>query len=253
MTPPVLTTNTDWMHQFEPNSTFHLVSVAGCLLYVAVCAALGRWWRDRPEARSLDLFLGWSLIFVQLYAFAWRWLPDNFELHEALPLQLCRIVSWICAIALITRAQWAIGIAFFWGFGLSTMGFFTPVIRTGLASPEYWLFWMAHAQIVGTSVYFIVVDGWTPRRRDWVIGLLVSLAYVLFIVPVNLLLRTDYGFLGAGHSIAYDKSTLAGHLGEFPLRALWILLLAEVWLTFLFLMARLVQLIKRARKRAVPA
>lgn len=252
MTPPELTaTNLDWMHQFVPGSNLHIASVVGGLAWIVGGTFVGVCLRRTVAARSFEIFLGWMIIFVQLYALVWRWLPGQFELHEALPLHLCRIVSWVCAIAFITQARWAISLAFFWGLGLSTMGLITPVIRTGPVTIEYWLFWLAHAQIVGTAVYFIVVYGWGPTRRDWVLAAVASLGYVALIAPFNWLVGTDYGYLGSGGSIAYDRSTLAGHLGAYPLRVLWILVLAEIWLAFLYLVAYMVHLIKHARMRSV--
>jgi hypothetical integral membrane protein (TIGR02206 family) len=241
------TTDLDWLREFKPDTPIHYISVLGSQFWIIAGIIAGRLIRNPDRRRTLELALGWSIAFVQLYAMVWRWMPGNFEITEALPLQLCRIVSWACVVAFIFRARWAISLAFFWGLGLSTMGLITPVITTGLASVEYWLFWLSHAQIVGTAVYFIVVYGWGPTRRDWLFAAAASLAYFAVVVPVNLALGTHYGFLGSG---SYPRTTLAGYLGPYPGRIFWILLLGEFWLAFLFLAARAVGRIKRARTPA---
>lgn len=244
-------TNLDWMREFRPDTPIHYLSMLGCQIWILSGVVLGRMLGDTPRRRTLEQALGWSIAFVQVYAMVWRWLPGNFELAEALPLQLCRVVSWACVIAFITRARWAISLSFFWGLGLSTMGLLTPVVTQGVGHVEFWVFWLAHAQIVGTAVYFIVVHGWGPTREDWKLAAAASLAYFSIVVPLNIALGTDYGFLGSGTN--YPKNTLAFHLGEYPLRIFWILLLAEIWLAFLFWAARMVSRIKHRRGRMVAA
>jgi hypothetical integral membrane protein (TIGR02206 family) len=238
----------DWVHDFRPDTPLHYASIIGSQVWILSGVIIGRLLKNTDKRRVLEHALGWSIAFIQLYAMVWRWMPGNFEITEALPLQLCRIVSWACVVAFIFRARWAIALAFFWGLGLSTMGLITPVITTGVASVEYWLFWLSHAQIVGTAVYFIVVYKWGPTRRDWVLAAAASFAYFALVVPVNIALGTHYGFLGSG---AYSRNTLAGHLGPYPMRIVWILLLGEAWLAFIFFVARVIGHFRRAPLSAV--
>lgn len=240
----------DWMREFRPDTPIHYWSMLGCQVWILTGLVLGRKLRHTPHQRTLEISLGWSIAFVQLYAMVWRWMPGHFELAEALPLQLCRVVSWVCVIAFITHARWAISLAFFWGLGLSTMGLLTPVIRQGVASVEFWVFWLGHAQIVGTAAYFIVVYGWGPKRLDWIIAATASVLYFAVVVPVNVALGTDYGFLGSGE---YPKNTLAIHLGEYPGRIFRILLLGEIWLAFLYWASRVVSRAKHRRQRTAAA
>jgi hypothetical integral membrane protein (TIGR02206 family) len=235
-----------WLNEFEPRSLTHVIVVAVSAVLIAATVVAGRRLAGGALQRQLEIGIGWSTIWLQLFALVWRNLPGIYDVQEALPLQLCRVVAWACAIGLMTGARWAVSLTFFWGLGLSSMGFVTPVVTTGPGTVGFWLFWAAHVQIVGIAVYQIAVHGYGPRVKDWWFAAAVSCVYVALVVPVNLALGVDYGFLGEGE---YDRSTLAGRLGTFPLRAVRIVVMAQVWMLVLFVASRGVGLVKIAALR----
>ncbi|MBX3321884.1 MAG: TIGR02206 family membrane protein [Phycisphaeraceae bacterium] len=237
-----------WIDEIRPRTNAYRVLMVICAVVIAVAIVAGRRLADRPGQRVLEHAIGWSTIGVQLFALVWRNLPGNFDMQEALPLQLCRVVAWACAIAMITRARWALSLTFFWGLGLSSMGFITPVVRTGPVSVSFWLFWAAHVQIVGIALYQIIVHGYGPWPRDLRFAVIASVVYVAVVVPVNLMLNVDYGYLGAS---AYDRTTLAGRMGAFPLRAVKMVAMGMVWMLLLYLIARMVGTIKERRTAQV--
>ncbi len=233
-----------WIDEIRPRTNAYRVLMVICAAVIAVAIVAGRRLAGRPGQRVLEHAIGWSTIGVQLFALVWRNLPGNFNMQEALPLQLCRVVAWACAIAMITRARWALSLTFFWGLGLSSLGFIMPVVSSGPATVSFWLFWLAHVQIVGIALYQIVVHGYGPRLGDLRFAMIASAVYVAVVVPVNLMLNVDYGYLGAS---AYDRSTLAGRMGAFPLRAVKMVAMAMVWMALLYFVARSVGAVKQRR------
>jgi len=205
----------DWLSEFQAYTPFHAVTVAVCAFAIFVLCRAGRRSRDEGEHR-LRVGIGWTIVAFQAFAFIWRLLPGQFDLHESLPLHLCRVTVWAAALAMLTESRRARSICFFWGLGLSTQGFITPMWTQGLASVEFWMFWVSHAQIAGVAAYSVAVLGYRPSRGDL---LFVSVSGVLLaslVIGVNLSLGTNYSYLGAG---AYDARCIVDLLGPWPWRA----------------------------------
>jgi hypothetical integral membrane protein (TIGR02206 family) len=221
-----------WLERFRPFTTLHLLTVlvlAGVMTWV-----VWRGWtlRGTPRGLAHRRLWGWSIAAVQVAALAWWLWPGNFRVEESLPLHLCRLGAWVAALAMLTPWRWALTLTYFWGLGLCLQGFITPLRFDGLKDPEYWIFWLGHAQIVGTAIYGLVVMRYRPRGRDYLGATGVSLAYVGLIVPTNMMLGTDYGYLGAGE---YRTRNIIDLFGPWPQRAVLLYLAGQGMLTLLYL------------------
>ncbi len=107
-------------------------------------------------------------------------------------------------------------ICFFWGLGLSTQGFITPMWNHGVASVEFWLFWVSHAQIAGAAVYCVGVLGYRPTRSDLLLASVGGVLVAGAIFGLNMALGTNYSYLGAGQ---YENRCVVDLLGPWPWRA----------------------------------
>lgn len=204
-----------WADEFQAYSTFHAVAVSVCIVLIALACSLGRQWRGTDRERTLRLALGWSIFVFQAFATVWRVLPENWDVSQSLPLHMCRVISWLAALSLITGDWRARSLTFFWGIGLSTQGFITPMWSDGYASLDFWMYWLGHGQIVLAAVYDLSVRGYSPARRDWVFACVAGLAYGLAVIGVNLALGTNYSYLGAGQ---YEAKSVVDVLGPWPWR-----------------------------------
>jgi len=241
-------TSTDpsnWLHHFEPRSTFHVLTVLGCVLVIVLWCVAGRRLLTRsPDAEHrFRVRVAWFMIGWQAFATVWRLLPENYTLDESIPLHLCRIVGWVVPFMLLTQHRRLRAIVYFWGLGLSTQGFFTPVWHDGFLHAGYWLFWMGHTIIVGAAVYDIAVHGWGPRFRDWGFAALWGLNYAGLVIGVNLWLGTNYSYLGKE---AYAASTIVDKLGDWPQRPMLMILGAQIIMLLLYLAAVVVRRMKNA-------
>jgi hypothetical integral membrane protein (TIGR02206 family) len=221
-----------WLTRFEPFGAFHATAVGVCVAVIFAWCAVGRVLRARPTSeRRFSMAVGCVILAWQAFATVWRLLPGNFELGESLPLHLCRVTGVLAGVALIWPSRRARGLLFFWGLGLSTQGFATPMWPDGLASVAFWLYWVGHTQIVGAAVYDLAVRGFRPGVRDWGFAALMGLAYAGLTVAVNLAIGTNYSYLGRGE---YDAASLVDHLGPWPGRAVAMVLGAQAIFLLLF-------------------
>lgn len=237
-----------WLDHFEAFSAFHGVVVGACVLVIVAACAVGRGLRrldrlDRGgrggrEAR-FAAGMGWTIAGWQAFATVWRVLPGQWDLNESLPFHLCRWTAWIAAACLIAgeRAgwRWTRAVMFFWGLGLSVQGFITPMWSFGAGSVDFWLYWLAHLQIVGVAVYDLAVRGFVPRGRDLGVAAGLGVAFVVLVAGVNAGLGTNYSYLG---SWDYEKASVVDRLGPYPERVFKMAGGALVLFVVMYLVAR---------------
>lgn len=223
-----------WLFHQTTFGPLHIVTVAFLLFLMLGATWLGRTWRKTRREHRLRHLWAWLTIGWQAIAVVWYLWPSHFDLAESLPLQLCDIAAWIAPLALLTQARFFRTLLFFWGIGLSTQAFLTPVVDRGIDSFEYWLFWIGHTQIVGSAIYDFSVLGYRPAWRDFVTVTLVNLGCLAAILPFDLLTDTNYWYVG---NMKPDHPTLIDRLGPWPMRIVWMFLIAEGTLALLWLAA----------------
>jgi hypothetical integral membrane protein (TIGR02206 family) len=156
----------------------------------------------------------------------WMW-PGNFSLGESLPLHVCDLCGILAVVVLARGWRVARTLLYFWGIGLSAWGFITPDLAHGLGSVRFWMFWGNHFIVVVPAIYDVVVGGYRPRWRDWLVGALGSLGYVAVILPMDIGLGVNYGYVGDSLP---GQATIFDLLGDWPMRTVWIVLLVEALL-----------------------
>ena len=112
---------------------------------------------------------------------------------------------------------------YFWGLGLSTQGFITPVNEHGPESGEFWMHWLNHGAIIGAALYDLVVLRFRPHWRDWRTAVVLGIVYVACVFVLNIISGWNYGYVGATKP---DVRTIVDFLGPWPLRVIWIVLIA---------------------------
>jgi hypothetical integral membrane protein (TIGR02206 family) len=114
--------------------------------------------------------------------------------------------------------------------GLSSLSFIYPDLQFGPADFQFWVFWTAHATIIGSALYDVTARGLRPNWRDWRFAVGSSIVYVAVIFPIDALFRLDYGYIGKGLN---GRQSLASFLGPWPWRVPLILVMG---ITVMFLL-----------------
>jgi hypothetical integral membrane protein (TIGR02206 family) len=211
-----------WATAFDAFSLLHALT-AGLLVFAMLAAIiLGRRWRGTEREKILRAHWAWFTILWQIGAIVWWLLPSNFDLSVSLPLQLCDLAVWIAPFALLTQNRTLRALLFFWGLGLSTQAFVSPIVDGGINTVEFWLFWVGHTQIIGSAAYDSAVLGFRPKARDFIIVSGISIAAALAMLGFDLATGTNYWYVG---NSSPDKPTIVDLLGPWPLRVVWIMLL----------------------------
>lgn len=205
----------DWAIEFRSFTVQHALTVLLFVGSMVVAAVLGARWRG--TRRETALRTGWIVTTVAWQAMAigyYLW-PSHFNSYESWPLHLCDLAAWVAPVALLTQIPWIRGLLYFWGIGLSTQAFFTPVVDGGFGEFSYWLFFIGHTQIVGSAVYDVVALGYRPTARHWILTVLLTAGWLAVVTPINIIFDVNYGYTGREQP---SGPTLLDHLGPWPWR-----------------------------------
>lgn len=188
-------------------------------------------WLGRRFGRRFEIAWAWVIVATQILHNAW-WLwwsmlsdenPDAgiaAYLEAGLPLQLCDLAAPTAAIVMFFGLRpgfrWSRSLLYFWGIGLSSWAFFTPVLTTGPEHILFWTFWINHVQIVGTAVYDLLIRGYRPGWKDLRTTVLISFVWALVVQPLNFFAGANYGFMGEAGAAGSPIEAL----GSWPLRLL---------------------------------
>jgi hypothetical integral membrane protein (TIGR02206 family) len=227
---PALAT-TDWT-EFKPFTALHAVTAVTMLGTSIGFALIGRRFHGTAVETFIGAFWGGLILSRMTVEIIWYMTPGNFQMHESLPLQYCDLAPWIAAIALLTRRRWARTILYFWGFGLCSQAFITPIVEFGPAHTRFWWFWIGHTHIVGSAIYDVIARGYRPSWSDFRIALSVSLVYCLALAVFNAFTGFNYGFVGPSKP---GNATIIDLLGPYPWRIATLIAVATALLALLTL------------------
>jgi hypothetical integral membrane protein (TIGR02206 family) len=224
MNPPLNLTPGAW-DVFVPYSGLHALTVAVCIVLMALPALLGRALSKDGERMLRHALAALAVTYWVTYNIWWNW--HGLDLRNGLPLQLCDFNGLIAPLALVTGWRWARATLYFWTAALSVQAFIQPALTEGPASPVFWTFWAAHTIIAICAVYDVVVRGFRPGWRDLGCAVIAAAVYVALIMPIDLWLGADYGFVGNPPPDVSIPPFVAA-MGPWPQRALGVIALAPV-------------------------
>ncbi|MFN5944682.1 MAG: TIGR02206 family membrane protein [Phycisphaerae bacterium] len=213
---------------FKPFTLTHAVTSGTYTLLMIALVAAGLLWRNTPRQRTLETAWFAFVLLVQLFNIIFWCTPPRLELASSLPLHICDLAGVFAIFATRTwtrtstqpnaRDRTLATIMFFWGLGLSTQAFITPVITQGPDTVRFHIFFLSHFTIVATPLYDLIVRGYRPGLRDFSVILLVTAIFGAIMIPLNAATGWNYGYAG---STKPENPTVIDKLGPYPLRLLW--------------------------------
>jgi hypothetical integral membrane protein (TIGR02206 family) len=220
------------MDAFRPFSLTHAAALLGIAAVTWWLVRIGRKSRDTVALTRLEKTMAIvNLVFV-VAAHAWWMLPPRFDPAVNLPLQMCHLASLIASLALLTRWRWTRVLLYFWGIGLCTQALITPGLTDSPASIWFWAFWFQHGFIIVAAVYDLAVRGFRPDWKDYRTACVASVLYVAAVLPLDLVLGANYGFVG---DTKPAMPTLIDLLGPWPRRVVVIVALVAAVMALMML------------------
>ena len=232
-----------WLDSFQPFTVTHGAVVIACAAITCLLIWLRRSLNEARQ-RMPDRTLGWAFLIAWFAMNIWWLLPRQYNPRESWPLHLCDISALIAPLVLLTQVRWLRALLYFWGLGLNTQGFITPLLKEGPSHVEFWLFWLNHWVVVGFALYDLIARRFRPRWRDYGIAVLGSAVYLAVVLPFDIVFGMNYGYLGDSTP---DRATIVDVLGPWPWRIGVIAVLACLVMALLMLPWELALRLRRAR------
>lgn len=208
---------------FEPFTPTHFAIALSALVFCLLCGVAARVERSHGRRTFADGFAG--VVFGWMVLSNVWWLsPQNWVVHQSLPLHVCDLAIILLPLALWTRSRVLLSLAVFWGLGLSTQAFFTPTVDGSPGEFGFWLFWGGHLAIASACCVIAGGVAYRPGWRDWASAVAIGVFVVLGLVVLNLALGTNYGYVG---DQTPSTPTLIDRLGPWPLRVVWLVLIGS--------------------------
>ncbi|MBM3344251.1 MAG: TIGR02206 family membrane protein [Betaproteobacteria bacterium] len=209
---------------FRPFTLTHGVTLLSVAALIALIVLIGR----RQRAASPTLFertLAYANLAVWFTAHGYWQMPERFDPVTTLPLQMCHLTSLVASAVFLTRHHALRAVLFFWAFALCTQALITPSLVEPTHSPIFWAFWFLHGFVMMAAVYDLAVNGFRSYWREYGIACAAAAIYVAVVLPIDVLLRANYGFLGRSTAL---HPSIVDLLGPWPQRLLIIVPLAAL-------------------------
>lgn len=224
--------------RMEPYGQEHVAVLTGIGVACVVLVPVARAWGHTRNGRAITRAAGWILLLVMITSTVGGWLPETWNVAESLPFHLSDWLRVILAIALITRAPWAVATSIFWGLTLNAQSVLTPDLRYFHNVPlEFLQYWFFHGLALVATVVLVWGFGYRPTWRGFGAAYLLTLAWAAVAMTVNALTGANYGYLA--HPPA--GASLLDVLGPWPWYVLVeVAVVAVVWalMTALFSIGR---------------
>ena len=222
----------DWEH-FHPFTTLHFAALFVCVaLSVSIALLAPRIRQGNRSRQSGRRFLAIGNLVIWTIACGFWFFPGYFRIDQSLPLHFCNLANLIAAAAVGFRWRIAQSLLYFWTFALCIWAFLTPFLMVGPAHPWFWVFWLYHLFIPLATSWILSVDRFRPGLSDLKSAILVTFLYTGFLALLNALTGWDYGFVGPGKP---GQPSLIDVLGPYPLRLVWMTLIAATLFGLLLL------------------
>lgn len=212
------------MTPYGPEHVAMLVFTA-CIAVVLVM--LGRRIRGTAAEDRVLRALGWTMLIATVAWTIWGMLPGHWDINQSLPFHYSDALRMITAIALITRAGWAIAICYYWGLTLNLQSIITPDLNyfdyPGL---EFAMYWFLHIVALVVPVLFIWGLGYRPTWRGYGVVYLATVIWAGIALIANAMTGANYGYLSRGP----EGASILDLLGPWPVYIFWeAVIIAVVW------------------------
>lgn len=174
----------------------HFSALAVTVVVTAVLLSAVRRHRGSRASDGAITLAGWLMLLVGVGWVLWDLLPGRFDPTQAIPVNLSDWARIIIPVALITRAGWAVAVAYFWGLTLNLMALLTPDLNYSFSPPvEYGMFWFSHIAAFIAPVILVWGLGLRPTWRGFGFTYLFTVFWAVVASAVNLVTEANYGYL----------------------------------------------------------
>lgn len=187
----------DSLNRFERYSLTHWLILAVIIAVAVAVAMYRRRIRRMQIARAdvVDVQVSAVILVIWIIEQSFEFLPSRFKLSESLPVHFCDIVGLVAAFAVRSHSRLLRSILYYWGFVLSPTALIYPDLEGGPTTLQFWVFWVPHCMIIAAATYDLIGRRFRPSCIDFLLGVLSILVYLAVIIPFDILINENYGYV----------------------------------------------------------
>lgn len=224
------------MHIFDPDfpgrftlfTPSHIVTMIVIGVLWIVLPILYKRKKDEEADRVFRYTLAGLLVGQYCGWVLWEIVTGRFTLALSLPLNLCDMSNFLCALLLINRSYALYEILYFWALAGTIQSYITPNIFYGFPHLEFIVFYLQHGGEILTILYLTIVTGFRPRALSIVKSLGAFSVFALVVYVFNYLTRSNYMFLMADTPHPSTVTRMIRIFGEPPRHIIGLALVAVV-------------------------
>jgi hypothetical integral membrane protein (TIGR02206 family) len=223
-------------------SQSHMI-VIGIIVTIAILIYT---FRDRLMNinKNIRVFIALFLILIQGVLTFWYIYIAKLDVANSLPLHLCDISTFLCAVMLINKSYLLYEITYFWGISGAVQAIVTPDLgRYAYPHFVFFVFFITHGLIILICLFLTFVDGYRPKLSSVFKSIVALNIYAVIVGGFNYIYKTNYLFLCEKPSGA----SLMDYLGPWP----WYLLSLELVGTVLFLVCYLPFTLRNFKNKSI--
>lgn len=180
---------------FALYGTIHLLTLLFVSLSLPLLSTYFKKNHDRVRVIRyvlISLLVGFELLspFYTYYFLHWSW-------QESLPLNMCDFSRTMLALYLIFEVTTFIQVGFFWGIGGALVAFFSPDIRSGFPSVEFFVFLFSHGIMLAIIAYVLSTRKYHPTFRCVLKAVFfgVSFTGLIYLLDIEIGAPANYWYL----------------------------------------------------------
>lgn len=214
----------------------HLTALTLLAILTAISIKLARRTISTPREKIFRRSLATLGLITFTTSCIFYLLPERRDWSVSLPIQMCDLVALIAPLAILTAARPLRTLLHFWGFALCTQFFITPVHTPG--TTPFIIGWLLHAGILLLAITDAAGLRYKPAKRDLAFAIFAGTLYAAIMFILNRATGFNYGYVGPTKP---GPPTIVDALGPYPLRVLWIILIAAAAMCTVMLINRVLR------------
>lgn len=207
---------------FRPYTIYHLAPLVTLVI-------LGIFWIRWSRKSNPLVYTWWPALIIPgliVYDVTSGIITDTLNLHEDLPLHLCRITAFLLIPMFWFRSRKLFGVLYFWILAGTLQAIITPDLEETFPDYQYFRYWILHAGLIVSIMYPIFVWRITPTFNDMIRAFWYTQVYLLGTLIINYWLGSNYGYTCSKP----DIGSIADVLGPWP----WYILTGQGVMVLLF-------------------
>ena len=181
-------------HIFKIYSASHIISLL--IIVLVIVSSLFLIKRESERNRQLfKIILGWCALITQIIYTIWICKNGVFSIKDSLPLNICSVSLILVFLSVIVRKKVVINLLYFWGLPGTVYALLFPNLIFGFPHFRFFEFFIAHAIILWMVLYYLIIEKLDIGNREMLIAYIVTITYLLGVMFLNELLRSNYLYL----------------------------------------------------------